>query len=150
MEQNELTVNIYCLIVEKPRLVSTSASIFHERKKGSDLSPPQKKIFRCWLICFIGSNIKSKVEIILRGAMNNIFHCYFEAFYCIMLISYPASKHDIFRRVFGIGISSITINWSRHDQSLGIDKFCIIVKRSIVLICIFTKCYVPFVPVRVG
>ena len=114
MQSNEVSVNSNCLLIVIPRLMLSQSSILHQRKKRTRLHPSNKNPFLWSLSSFISSNVESKIEIVSRGADNNIDHCLLEAKNTIILRTDPPRKHHILRGETPMQRVLEALYWTRH------------------------------------
>ncbi len=120
MQSNEVSVKSNCLLIVIPRLMLSQTSILHQRKERTRLHPSNKNPFLWGLSSFISSNVESKIEIVSRGADNNIDHCLLEAKNTIILRTDPPREHHILRGETPMQCVLEALYWTRHYQSVGV------------------------------
>lgn len=136
MQSNEDSVKSNCLLIVIPRLMLSQTSVLHQRKERTRLHPSNKNPFLWSLSSFISSYVESEIEIISRGADNNVYHCLLESENSIVLRTHPPREHHIFRGETPMQCVLEALNWTRHYQSVGVFRFSVVIKGAVVLISI--------------
>lgn len=93
VDLDEVAIDLQCLVVEHPRAVFFVAAVFHQRRKGAELSPTNEQLFGPTKHARTGAitaNVRAKVHVAVPCTMEVVLQCSLQAIECRVLVTNPA------------------------------------------------------------